>query len=324
MPLRVLPHPTPVPDWQRWSQIPIPTPLPDPDGWRQVPIVPRDEPLVATGPGSEFADLYTSGLYWGEHTNSPYAVGELDGALLTCFVRRGVALALREAQRVLPPHLGLVLFDGYRPVALQGALFTFYADELAKRHPDWSRAAVEEATQAYVSCPSADPAAPSPHLTGGAIDLAIYTVPGWDGPDRPEARIIQRDARLLEYGTAFDHGGPTAALGYFEDLGATRVLTPEEELARDNRRLLYWLLQHVGLDPIPSEWWHYHDRRTQMGVRTAHGGVATLGVATLTAEHRAWEAARQQQEALARQGAPTAFAAHRTTGFSLAERIAPP
>jgi D-alanine-D-alanine ligase len=224
-------------------------------GWQTVPIEPVDEPLVALGSGRPGGVLpkaiYKEGL-------------AIEGSLGTIFVREDLAKRLAEAQKRLPEGYHLLILDGYRPLPVQKHLYETYRGALAKRHKDWSDEALDSETQKYVSVPSQDPTKPSPHSTGGAVDLMI------EG---------------LDFGTPFDHGGPATALAYFEEQAKTRSLTPHETEALENRRLLYWVMREVGLDAYEHEWWHYNAPESQMGAKTSGRKTATYGAAKLSEEN---------------------------------------
>ena len=81
--------------------------------------------------------------------------------------------------------------------------------------------------------------APSPHATGGAVDLTLR----WRGGD------------ALWMGSLFDDASPIAHLAHFETLQPQWSFSAEE--ARANRRLLYWLMVEAGFATNPNEWWHF-------------------------------------------------------------------
>jgi D-alanyl-D-alanine dipeptidase len=196
------------------------------DGWRDVPIEPVDEPLVRV------ADISPR-----VHDDPRYHAAGLAGAMPHGWLREGVAEALARAAAGLPDGLSLVVWDGYRPIATQAALFDAYLVELAMVHPDWPADALEDAAARYVTPPSRSRAAPPPHLTGGAVDLTLA-----DGDGRP-----------LDLGTDFDAFVPEAG---------ARALEGVEGVARDNRRLLYWAMREQGFTAYVEEWWHF-DRGDQ-------------------------------------------------------------
>ena len=200
--------------------LPIPE-LPATDGWRDVPIEPVVEPLVlvdAIGPRVVDVPMY-------------HQAG-LPGALPRNWLREGVAARLAAVADGLPDGLTLVVWDGYRPIATQAALFNGYLDELAMVHPDLPADALEDAAARYVTPPSRSRLAPPPHLTGGAVDLTLG-----DGNGRP-----------LDLGTDFDAFVPEAG---------ARALEAVPGQARDLRRTLYWAMAGQGFTPYVEEWWHF-------------------------------------------------------------------
>lgn len=191
------------------------------DGWRDVPIEPVDEPLVPVdGIGPRVVDA------------PRYHHSGLPAALPRNWVREGVAARLAAVAASLPGDMTLVVWDGYRPIAAQAALFDTYLQELAMVHPDWPADALEDAAARYVTPPSRSALAPPPHLTGGAVDLTLG-----DGDGRP-----------LDLGTDFDAFVPEAGARALEDTPGT---------ARDLRRTLYWAMAGQGFTPYVEEWWHF-------------------------------------------------------------------
>ncbi|WP_217914518.1 M15 family metallopeptidase [Miltoncostaea marina] len=199
---------------------PLP-PLAPADGWREVPIEPRDEPLVRV------ADI------GGRVRDEPrYLAAGLPGAMRGGWVREGVAERLRAAAEGLPDGLSLVVWDGYRTIETQAAIYDAYLAELVAVHPDWPVDALEEAASRFVTPPSRSHLAPPPHLTGGAVDVTLG-----DGDGRP-----------LDLGTDFDAFVPEAAARALEDVPGG---------ARDLRRVLFWALAEQGFTAYREEWWHF-------------------------------------------------------------------
>jgi D-alanyl-D-alanine dipeptidase len=200
------------------------TPIPElngTDGWRDVPIEPVEEPLVPVDAiGPRVIDV------------PRYHEAGLPGALARGWLREGVAARLDAVAASLPDGMTLVVWDGYRPIETQAALFYGYLDELAMVHPDVPADALEDAAARYVTPPSRSHLAPPPHLTGGAVDLTLG-----DGDGRP-----------LDLGTDFDAFVPEAG---------ARALERVPGQARDLRRTLYWAMAGQGFTPYVEEWWHF-------------------------------------------------------------------
>lgn len=308
------------------TSIPIPPDVPVVSGWKEIPIIhtaEKDNNLVALGPFSNFPTIFTDSIYGGERIDSPYLPKDydlknpvhLDGSLITMFVRPGVAEALLTAQSLLPPRHYLIIHDAYRTLQVQQALYDQYLLKLKEQHPDWNDSQLSEETQKYVSLPSSDPSKPSPHNTGGAVDVAIIKVDEQkarrineierqirnlsdDNLKRYELEIemitIKNHGKYLNFGTNFDHGSEKASLTYFERLAKQKTLTPEEREAQENRRFLYSVMKAVGFEAYPDEWWHYNSPKSQMGAKSGGLDHAEYGSMVLSNENTLHERMRTQ------------------------------
>jgi D-alanyl-D-alanine dipeptidase len=264
-------------------------------GWKDIPIKENDyaDPLVPLGPlSTEAATVMTSAIYFGEHSNSPYAksINKLEGSLLTLFARQSVARRLLVAERLLPAGYHLIVFDAYRPYQVQKSLYDFYKRKLAEKYPDMDNNARASETQKYVSLPSTDPARPSPHNTGGAVDVAVVKLDRVYEEELPLSVTLRRHSKMLDFGTAFDHGGEKSALTYYESkIAAGETLTGIDRRACDNRRLLFAVMTQAGFQPYFAEWWHFNAPESQMGAAAAGRGFATFGAVYLDESNRAHE-----------------------------------
>ena len=176
------------------QQKPVPE-LGSVSGWKQHPIEECGEELVPMGPFSDYPQIFSDSIYFGERKeSSPYELGELKGALLTQFVRKDVARRLAHAASLLPEGYALMLQDCYRTVEVQKALFDYYVNNLVAeqgyKHED-----AEVEAQRFVSKPSTDPAKPSPHNTGGSVDLTIvkFTPEAWKKLKRIDEQLAAYD-----------------------------------------------------------------------------------------------------------------------------------
>lgn len=209
---------------------PIPA-LAEPDWKRvgQIPIAARVEQLVPTS-------LMPRPLL----TYPVYARQGLQGAGNECLVREEVGRRLLQAAQSLPDGLSLVVLDGWRPWQVQKQLFETYLDVLRQRHPEASEEALRERTREFVSLPSVDPDSPSPHLTGGSVDVTLC------GPD----------GVWLDMGTPFDATVAASHTAYFEP-GQPGGQGEDAGLYRQRRRLLFHIMQQAGFTNLPTEWWHF-------------------------------------------------------------------
>ncbi|GHC27480.1 M15 family metallopeptidase [Aidingimonas halophila] len=193
----------------------------------RIPIDASNEPLVPVSLAPEPIKVFPA-----------YAHGGLPGAVGECYLRESVYRRLLRAARSLPTGFGLVVLDGWRPWRVQQYLFdTLYAT-IQDKHSELDEAELMRRTREFVSLPSRDPSAPSPHLTGGAVDVTL----------------CDADGLMLDMGTAFDEAMPGSHADYLETL---TTLDTRQRQARDRRRLLYHAMLAEGFTNLPSEWWHF-------------------------------------------------------------------
>jgi len=187
--------------------------------WASTPIPPISLESPRTEPIESGESLvYMNNLHPRIRFLASYAQANIPGANRDLYLRETVAQMLCQAVELLPEDMGLAIFDGLRPMAVQQALFDDYKARLAAQHPDWDEDALIQATCRFVAYPDLD--RPSGHLTGGAVDLTLC-----------------RGGELWDMGTEFDDFRSIAGTRYFERDG----LTDEEKRIRDNRRILYHL-----------------------------------------------------------------------------------
>ena len=200
------------------------------NGWQSAPIVENNEPLIDV---TSFApDKIVS--------NSKYYERQIPGSMSICYVRKTVGQLLAQASRQLPEGWKFVIFDAWRPIEVQEFLYNEFIVNLRKLHPNWTSQEIINYAQIYVSLANDTQDSPSPHLTGGAIDLSI----------------IDKDGNFLDMGTEYDEMTEKARTNYFENTSdeSDHVIECKQ---RDNRRLLYNLLTKQGLTNYPEEWWHF-------------------------------------------------------------------
>ena len=206
-----IPH-FPAPDWPAISRIPIAT---------------SDEPLVPMSLAPPPIKMFPA-----------YAKQGIPGAVDECYLRESVYRRLLAAARGLPRGIGLIVLDGWRPWRVQQYLFDTLFEAIRERYPNAYEAQLLERTREFVALPSTDPAAPSPHLTGGAVDVTLSDA----------------DGLPLDMGTLFDDATPLSHTAYFERLNVSGA---HQRRVRDNRRLLYHAMSEQGFTNLPSEWWHF-------------------------------------------------------------------
>lgn len=172
---------------------------------------------------------------------SAYSIAGYQEALAECFARKSVHQMLLAAADALPQNLRMVILDGWRSKALQSDLFRVCKAALAAKHPQKSRDELVVMTQEFVALPSSTPSRPSPHSTGGAIDLCL----------------VDKDGQPLFFGSPFDYPAKISHTRHFEEKAERGELEHREEEALHNRRILYHAMIGAGFTNYECEWWHF-------------------------------------------------------------------
>jgi D-alanyl-D-alanine dipeptidase len=191
-------------------------------GWKEVPIVESDQPLVCLN------DLNDNSIL----VQPQYYLNGTKSASERMYVRQGVAERLIHASKLLPKDLRLIVFDAYRPYEVQQELFNQFKETIRSKYPDKSEEEITLMTETYVSIPSVDSSKPSPHSTGGAVDLSV----------------VDRNDKVLDMGTPFDSFDISSRTDFFKDTSS---------LYHTNRSILYEAMVQAGFTNYPEEWWHY-------------------------------------------------------------------
>lgn len=191
---------------------------------------PLNEPLMYL---DNYFDCDSKYNHWVETGGKP-----LPGSSSSIAARKTVVQKLLDAEKLLPKGYHFRIFDAYRPIAVQQALWDYFKAQKTAENPTLSDKEINKITAFFVSYPSYNVLEPSLHNTGGAVDLTI----------------VDADGNELDMGCKFDE---------FTDKAWTNHYEPDcyngerNETVRDNRRLLYHVMTSVGFTNLPSEWWHY-------------------------------------------------------------------
>ena len=209
-------------------------------GYRQdVPIA--RETSVGREPCVEANAIGIAGAnHYDTPFNPPYH-RRIPGAITGLFVRLSVFEKLRAVDaRLASAGLELYLFDAWRPQAVQRYFHDIWFPAwLRQRTPHLDGRELVDEVEKYWAAPSEGDQSPSPHSTGGAVDLTLR---------------FRATGQPLFMGGLFDDVTEEAWTDAFEHKPAVSM---SDEEARANRRLLYWVMVEAGFANNPTEWWHY-------------------------------------------------------------------
>lgn len=174
--------------------------------------------------------------------NPQYYINGIKGSINDCLLRESLVEMLIEATKLLPSSWRFVIFDGWRSANVQSILFDSFYNKLRCKYPELNKSQLTVKAEKYVMMPSVNKCNPSPHLTGGSVDLSLL-----DG-----------NGNLVDMGTSFDSFTDSASTRYFEEkYESGKQLTSVERVQLENRRLLYMILHCTGFTNYCEEWWHY-------------------------------------------------------------------
>ena len=158
-------------------------------------------------------------------------------------MRQGVYDRLVTAQEALPTGYKLCLYEGYRSLALQHALFQKRYDAIERVHPRWTREAIFHETVKLVSPITNLDGTRNlpPHATGGAVDVYLLDT---------EGHVI--DMGIHPRNWMQDQDGSWSAMDSYKI----------SKQAQEHRRILADALTQAGFVNYPHEYWHwsYGDR----------------------------------------------------------------
>lgn len=189
----------------------------------------------------EARDFGISGSNHYFSTNNPPYFEKVPDAIEGLFLRESVISRLVSINTMLQTSgLELYLFDGWRPQAIQRYFHSVWFPQWLRQHrPEIPEESLMEEVERYWAPPSEGTESPSPHSTGGAVDLTL--------------RFIETKQPLY-MGGIFDDLTDNAHSDWFERTEPSSMSNIE---AQANRRLLYWTMDTLGFAHNPTEWWHF-------------------------------------------------------------------
>lgn len=240
-------------------------PVPTMDGLRELKKGYNELPIDTSHPKFDepLVDIADYGLAGQAYYSRPNAATEqpVPGVPANMYLRQSVADTLAKINTSLQNpiftdffggEVELYVEDALRPVSLQTRLHDELIPALLRdNHPEMSDEAVAERIKDLIAVPSSDPKKPSPHATGGALDIIL--------------RYKQGTTGYVE--------GSQVPMGHSDADTSDRILpdyfelhdpqTDEDKQAQRNRRAYYAIMsgQAFGIDTglvcNPTEWWHW-------------------------------------------------------------------
>jgi D-alanyl-D-alanine dipeptidase len=172
-----------------------------------------------------------------------YFRAEHAGTSAITYTRLAVAKRLEQALEMLSPYFGILVFDAYRSIEAQRALFEFMASQIKKQNPSWADEQVRLEARKYMVHPDEKSRFQiPPHNSGGAIDLALHI-----------------NGQMIDFGTEFDNSTQVSSTLFFEREYDPQFGFGSEQWnqIRIHRRILFYTMRHLGFTNYPDEWWHY-------------------------------------------------------------------
>lgn len=240
-------------------------PVPNMDRLRELKKGYNELPIDTTHPkfNEPLVDIADYGLAGQAYYSRPNAATKqpVPRVPANMYLRQSVAETLAKINTALHNptfteffggEVELYVEDALRPVSLQTQLHNELIPALLRdNHPDMSDEEIEERIKDLIAVPSSDPKKPSPHATGGALDIIL--------------RYKQSTKHYVE--------GSQVPIGHSDADTSERILpdyfelhdpqTDDDRTAQRNRRAYYAIMTgkafgvDTGLVCNPTEWWHW-------------------------------------------------------------------
>lgn len=226
--------------------IPIHQHAPTAGNYKDIPIDAHDPRYTEALVDARAFDVAGENYYARtDGRNMPYREA-IEGAVPELWCRQSIATMLVKVNERLAEYGAEVyLWDAYRPVACQQALWDFFWERFRSKPPPTDDATLAERVRHYVSDPRFfdpnDPRTWPAHATGAALDLTLR--------DRTSGE-------LLDMGTHFDDMSTASHSDHFERLLHGGRIGQDDDRLR-NRRLLHWAMQEQGFTNYSYECWHF-------------------------------------------------------------------
>ena len=152
-------------------------------------------------------------------------------------MRQTVYRKLCQAQEMLPDGWFIRLYEGFRSLEVQQALFSQEYERVKQKHPLFSHKDIFlEVTRLVSPVKNLDDSVNiPPHNTGGAVDI----------------ELVDADDNLIDMGMAIANWSlvhPDICLSECSMIS---------EAAKNNRKLLMDIMEKLDFVNYPYEWWHF-------------------------------------------------------------------
>ncbi|KAB8037096.1 D-Ala-D-Ala dipeptidase [Silvanigrella paludirubra] len=168
---------------------------------------------------------------------------KINGTQDIILARQAVVLKLNEALELLPNEYTFAVFDAFRTIETQFALFRYIYNQQKQMNPSKTHSELYDITREFVIHPNETSRyAIPPHNSGGALDLTL-----------------KHEDSFLDMGTDFDAVTPASYTNFFEQEFNENFGISKERwlLIRKNRRILFNSMKYVGFTNFQVEWWHF-------------------------------------------------------------------
>lgn len=170
--------------------------------------------------------------------DNAYYKMQLDGTSSKMYLREGVWKQLQRVADNLPRQYALYIFDTYRSLITQKALFQYMYDYIKKHEPELNEEKLLNKTREFVADPfNLEIRHKLSHPTGGAVDLGLFDL---------------NKNEIVNMGTLFDDPTEQSSTHYFENYHDS----PQKDF-HIVRMILYQTMINAEFTNYSKEWWHF-------------------------------------------------------------------
>lgn len=261
-------------------------PIPNMDGLRERKWGYSELPIDTTNPlySEPVVDIADYGIAGQAYYSRPNSATQeaVPGTPSNLYLRKSVAETLAKLNGALGNptisaffggEVELYVEDALRSVTLQTQLHDELIPALLhKNHPELSKYEIAERIKDIIAVPSSNPLRPSPHATGGALDVILRF---------KQPVLGYMDGINITVGHVDGDTSSRINPDYFEQ---NEPLTDGDKLAQRNRRAYFAIMTGTAFDVDtgfvnnPTEWWHW-GRGDQLSAKVHGDSYAYYSIA---------------------------------------------